>query len=64
MVNLVGNDWDNELSVIWNSPGFHKFMDIVNSEYDNIKLVFYDISFYFCCLCKQRSLMKYNYYIG
>jgi uracil-DNA glycosylase len=32
---MIGNDWDNELSVIWNSPGFHKFMDIVNSEYDN-----------------------------
>jgi uracil-DNA glycosylase len=31
---MIGNDWDNELSVIWNSPGFHKFMDIVNSEYD------------------------------
>ena len=32
---MIGNDWDNELSVIWNSPGFHKFMDIVNNEYDN-----------------------------
>ena len=32
---MIGNDWDNELSVIWNSPGFHKFMDIVNNENDN-----------------------------
>lgn len=32
---MIGNDWDNELSIIWNSPGFHRFMDIVNSEYDN-----------------------------
>ena len=32
---MVGNDWDNELSVIWNSPGFHNFMGIVNKEYDN-----------------------------
>ena len=32
---MIGNDWDNELSVIWNSPGFHKFMNIVNNEYDN-----------------------------
>lgn len=31
---MIGNDWDNELSVIWSSPGFHKFMDIVNHEYD------------------------------
>jgi uracil-DNA glycosylase len=31
---MIGNDWDNELSVIWNSPGFHKFMNIVNNEYD------------------------------
>ena len=32
---MIGNDWDNELSVIWNSPGFHKFMDIVNNEYQS-----------------------------
>ena len=32
---MIGNDWDNELSVIWNSPGFHKFMGIINNEYDN-----------------------------
>ena len=32
---MVGNDWDNELSVIWNSPGFHNFMNIVNKEYEN-----------------------------
>ena len=31
---MIGNDWDNELSVIWNSPGFHNFMNIVNHEYD------------------------------
>ncbi len=32
---MVGNDWDNELSIIWNSPGFHNFMKIVDKEYDN-----------------------------
>ena len=32
---MVGNDWDNELSVIWNSTGFHNFMNIVNKEYEN-----------------------------
>ena len=32
---MIGNDWDNELSIIWNSPGFHKFMDIINHEYSS-----------------------------
>ena len=32
---MIGNDWDNKLSVIWSSPGFHKFMDIIYNEYDN-----------------------------
>ncbi|MCR5223579.1 MAG: uracil-DNA glycosylase [Bacilli bacterium] len=36
---MIGNDWDNELSVIWNSPGFHNFMDIVNHEY-NTKTIY------------------------
>ena len=31
---MIGNDWDNELSIIWNSPGFHNFMNIINKEYD------------------------------
>ena len=30
---MIGNDWDNKLSVIWNSEGFHKFMDIIDHEY-------------------------------
>ncbi|MCR4581262.1 MAG: uracil-DNA glycosylase [Bacilli bacterium] len=32
---MIGNDWDNELSIIWNSPGFHNFMKIVDREYEN-----------------------------
>ena len=36
---MIGNDWDNELSVIWNSPGFGKFMDIINNEY-NTKTIY------------------------
>jgi uracil-DNA glycosylase len=36
---MIGNDWDNELSVIWNSPGFKKFMDIINNEY-NTKIIY------------------------
>ena len=31
---MIGNDWDNELSVIWNSPGFNNFMNLVNKEYE------------------------------
>ena len=30
---MIGNDWDEKLKIIWESPGFHKFMDIVNHEY-------------------------------
>jgi uracil-DNA glycosylase len=31
---MIGNDWDNKLSVIWKSEGFHKFMSIIDHEYD------------------------------
>lgn len=31
---MIGNDWDNVLSVIENSEGFKKFMDVVNHEYE------------------------------
>lgn len=31
---MIGNDWDQELSVIWGSDGFHKFMDVINHEYE------------------------------
>ena len=31
---MIGNDWDNKLSVIWNSEGFHSFMSIINHEYE------------------------------
>ena len=31
---MIGNDWDNKLSVIWNSEGFHRFMGIINHEYE------------------------------
>lgn len=31
---MIGNDWDEELSIVWNSPGFKKFMNVVNHEYD------------------------------
>ncbi|MBO5475061.1 MAG: uracil-DNA glycosylase [Bacilli bacterium] len=31
---MIGNDWDRELSVIWNSEGFHKFMELIDHEYE------------------------------
>lgn len=30
---MIGNDWDNELSVIWSSEGFKRFMGVINHEY-------------------------------
>lgn len=36
---MIGNDWDNKLSVIWNSEGFKKFMSIIDNEY-NTKTIY------------------------
>lgn len=30
---MIGNDWDIVLKSVWESPGFHKFMDKVKEEY-------------------------------
>lgn len=30
---MIGNDWDEKLKLIWDSEGFHKFMQVVNNEY-------------------------------
>ena len=30
---MIGNDWDEKLSIVWNSPGFHKFWHIIEHEY-------------------------------
>lgn len=32
---MIGNDWDQELSVIWNSPNFNKFYENVLKLYEN-----------------------------
>ena len=32
---MIGNDWDIVLKSVWESPGFHKFMDKVKEEYKN-----------------------------
>ena len=31
---MIGNDWDEKLEIIWNSPGFKKFWDIIKKEYE------------------------------
>lgn len=30
---MIGNDWDNELSIVWNSEGFKKFWNLILKEY-------------------------------
>ncbi len=30
---MIGNDWDEILKPIWESPGFHNFMNIVKEKY-------------------------------
>ena len=32
---MIGNDWDEKLSIIWNSEGFKKFYNIIEKEYQN-----------------------------
>ena len=32
---MIGNDWDIVLKSVWESEGFHKFMDKVKEEYKN-----------------------------
>ncbi len=32
---MIGNDWDEILASVWNSPGFEKFMTKVKAEYDH-----------------------------
>lgn len=32
---MIGNDWDEKLSIVWNSPGFHKFWNIIQKEYQS-----------------------------
>jgi len=32
---MIGNDWDEKLSVIWNSEGFNSFYNMIESMYNN-----------------------------
>ena len=36
---MIGNDWDNNLELIWNSEGFKKFYKLIENEY-NTKTIF------------------------
>lgn len=31
---MIGNDWDEKLSIIWNSPGFNNFYQKILKEYE------------------------------
>lgn len=31
---MIGNSWDEKLKVIWNSPGFHNFYNMIMKLYD------------------------------
>ena len=33
MIEVIGNTWDEKLKVIWNSPGFAKFWELIEEEY-------------------------------
>ena len=35
VIKMIGNDWDEELSVIWDSPNFNKFYSKVLRMYEN-----------------------------
>jgi uracil-DNA glycosylase len=30
---MIGNDWDDKLRIIWDSPGFKKFWNLIKKEY-------------------------------
>lgn len=32
-MNIIGNDWDEILKLIWESEGFKRFLNVVNNEY-------------------------------
>ena len=32
---MIGNDWDEKLKIIWESPGFKKFYHVVEEEYNH-----------------------------
>lgn len=34
-MHMIGNDWDQVLSKVWDSPGFNKFMNKVKDNYKN-----------------------------
>lgn len=36
---MIGNDWDEKLNIIWQSPGFKNFYNIVMNEYEK-KIIF------------------------
>ena len=46
---MIGNDWDEKLSVVESSDGFKKFLNIINKEYET-KTIFPPKDFVFNAL--------------
>lgn len=46
---MIGNDWDEKLSIVWNSDGFKNFFAIVKKEYET-KTIFPPKNFIFNAL--------------
>ena len=42
---MIGNDWDQKLEIIWNSPGFQKFYKMIMAEYDKKSFILRKIIF-------------------
>ena len=36
---MIGNSWDDKLSIVENSEGFKKFVQVINNEY-NTKTIY------------------------
>lgn len=50
---MIGNDWDQKLEIIWNSPGFQKFYKMIMAEYD--KKIIYPLKDYIFNALKLTS---------
>ena len=52
---MIGNDWDEKLDIIWKSPGFKKFWELIKHEYET-KTVYPE----FCNIFNALKLTPYS----
>ena len=52
---MIGNDWDEILDVIWKSPGFKKFWNVIKKEYET-KTIYPE----FCNIFNALKLTPYS----